>query len=109
MDWNTRIKRQRYRINKEILSENQFLEYLEIKLYRYDKSKVIDYNLWELFREDFENFITEIFRDKYEIRDLQTLRAYLYCSNIYIENITKLPGNLVIEMLFKVLEQENMV
>ena len=70
MDWNAQIKRLRYRINKETLLEDQFLEYLKTKLYGYNKSKVIDYNLWELFRKDFESFITETFRNKYETRDL---------------------------------------
>ena len=108
VDWNARIKRWRHGINKETSSEDQFLEYLETKLYGYDKSKVTDHNLWELFREDFEGFTTETFRDKYETRDLQTLRAYLRRGGVYVENTAKLPGSLVAETLFKVLEQEDM-
>jgi hypothetical protein len=84
------------------------LKYLLTKLYKYNKNKIIDYNLWELFREDFEGFITKTFKDNYQIKDLQALRAYLRRGDVYVENIAKLPGSTVTETLFKVLGQEDM-
>ena len=108
VDWNARIKRWRDGIDKETASKDQFLEYLLTKLYEYDESKVTDHNLWELFREDFEGFTTETFKDNYQTKDLQTLRAYLRRGGVYVENTPKLPGSTVAETLFKVLEQEDM-
>jgi hypothetical protein len=84
------------------------LEYLLTKLYEYNKSKVTDHNLWELFREDFEGFTTETFKDNYQTKDLQTLKAYLHHGSVYVENTAKLPRSTVAETLFKILEQEDM-
>ncbi len=48
-----------------MLLKANFIEYLLIKLHKYNKSKSSNYNLWELFYNNFEGFSIKNFRNSF--------------------------------------------
>ena len=68
-EWDARIEKWSDGISRDTASKADFKEYLSTKLYEYDKNKSSDYNLWELFRHDFNGFTAQDFRDNYLIAE----------------------------------------
>ena len=64
-NWKAWEKKWRKGILTETASKTDFTEYLLTKLYGYDKSGITDYNLLELFQDNFKDFTTTTFKRVY--------------------------------------------
>ena len=57
-EWAERMEKALDGINPLVKDKGIVQAYLKTKLHQYDQDNIIDYDLWELFREDFKDFIT---------------------------------------------------
>jgi hypothetical protein len=87
-----------------IMIEDNIKEYLETKLWEYNTNNIKDYMLWEAFQDDFSLFNTIKAWEKIQKRDRRRLRAYLYCSGVYIEENTRYITT--VQILLKVVQEE---
>jgi hypothetical protein len=76
------------------------------KLHEYDGSRSSDYDLWELFRNDFEGFSVKTFRNGFTLKEQQLLKGYLRRSGVYVKTTNN--GQPITQTLVDVLEQEAM-
>jgi hypothetical protein len=106
VDWDARIEKWSDGIPRDIASKADFKEYLSTKLHEYDKYKSSDYNLWELFRHDFNGFSVQDFKDNYSLPELQAFRAYLRCGGVYVKITAN--GHSIAQTLADVLTEETM-
>jgi hypothetical protein len=105
-DWDARIEKWRDGIPKDTASRAESKEYLITKLHEYGVSRSSDYDLWELFRNDFEGFSVENFRNGYTVMELQLIRGTLRRGGVYVKTTTN--GQSIAQTLVDVLQQEAM-
>jgi hypothetical protein len=61
-DWDRLERLHAYRINTGKAIEDQVEEYVLTKIHIYEKDNFTDYTLWEVFAEDFHNFVLDDFK-----------------------------------------------
>ena len=65
-----------------------FTNYIDFKVNKYTKRNFKDKSLWELYREDFNNFTVQTFKDidRFIIRELKQLLQH---NRVWVFNINK--------------------
>ena len=101
-EWAERMKTALDGIDPLVEDKDTVQAYLETKLHQYDQDKTTDYDLWELFREDFKDFTTVELWDKVNKPSQQKLRNYLRCAGVFVEQNNPRP---IAVSLIKVIQE----
>ena len=95
-DWNAKIDKWGRGIEATEATESDLLDYIRTKTYQYTLDKTHDFNLWDLFQDDFKTF-TFTTLGRINRRELQKLRACLRRGGVFVAQNTK---NLTIPQTF---------
>jgi hypothetical protein len=81
--WDEKIKKHGYGIDPEAASKDEMEEYALTKIYLHEKEDFSDYNLWFIFKEEFENWTED------NLKALRTdtkmkLRRHLLQRGVYV-------------------------
>jgi hypothetical protein len=95
-DWNAKIDKWGRGIEATEATEPDLLDYIRTKIYQYTLDKTHDFNLWDLFQDDFKTFTLTTLRS-INRRELQKLRACLRRGGVFVAQNTK---NLTIPQSF---------
>ena len=83
IDWKERIAKYGYRIDLEITTNDDLMEYMETKIYLYTRHNLTDYLLWIVFQEDFKDFMPELFK-QVQSGTRMGIHNYLIKRGVYI-------------------------
>jgi hypothetical protein len=78
----------RHGINLDAATAHEISEFLDTKLFQYVLYKIVDDNLWELFRHDFKDFTCRGDFNKLELPEMLRLRKILRYGGIRIQQNT---------------------
>ena len=70
-------------INLIIVKDIDFEEYVLMKIYDYNTGKMIDNNLWNLYKNDFKNFALEYFEQIF-YKNMLELCIMLRCGGVRV-------------------------
>ena len=95
-DWNAKIDKWGRGIEATEATESDVLDYIRTKVYQYTLDQTHDFNLWDLFQDDFKTFTLTVL-GLINRRELQKLRACLRRGGVFVAQNTK---NLTIPQTF---------
>jgi hypothetical protein len=91
------------RIDTENATQDNLEEYVATKIYLHNYENITDYELWIVFKEEFENFTTNNFKQLCVITRTR-LRAHLLRRGVYVEKPST--KRHVSDVLFSLLQEE---
>jgi hypothetical protein len=74
----------RHGINLDAAIAHEISEFLDTKLFQYVLYKIVNDNLWELFRHDFKDFTCRGDFNKLELPEILRLRKVLRCGGVRV-------------------------
>src|SRR6266568_5671577 len=102
-EWAEKVSRLGDRVDTENATQNDLEEYVATKIYLHNYENFIDFSLWTVFKEEFENFTTTDFKRLY-VSTRTKLRAHLLRRGVYVEkHNTK---RYISDCLFSFLQEE---
>ena len=102
-DWIIRRRRWRHGANLRTITDDEFREYMETKFYGYAIDRIVDDNLWDLFRHDFEGTTVDQF-SSLSRQELVRLRTFLRCGGVYVAPNHR--NRTISQSLIEILEEE---
>jgi hypothetical protein len=102
-EWAEKVSRVGDRIDTENATQDNLEEYVATKIYLHNYENVTDYELWIVFKEEFENFTTNTFKQLRVITRTR-LRAHLLRRGVYVEKPST--KRHVSDVLFSLLQEE---
>ena len=78
-----KIKKWARGINTKNTTLEDLEDYIKTKVYKYQLDKRSNFNLWDLFKDDFKNFDINVFV-KVTRKDIQNLRSCLCCGGVFM-------------------------
>ena len=82
INWDERVKKWAWGIDLESTSKQDIVEDVATKTYYYIQRRFSDSGLWEVYQDDFKDFIPRYFQIPRE--ELNALRASLRCGGVYV-------------------------
>lgn len=82
--WKDRLKKWAFGIDVNTAEEEDFQEFLLTKTYQYSQNKTSDFNLWDLYQDDFGGFTVDHFHTNCQKTDVQELRKVLRCGGVRV-------------------------
>ncbi|KAH8586824.1 hypothetical protein B0O99DRAFT_700663 [Bisporella sp. PMI_857] len=77
-----------YGIDAKKATTEDLNSYVNARVREYTRHTKLDFDLWELFQDDFQSFDKEEF-NKITLSNRQILRSYLHTGGVYIPPRTK--------------------
>ena len=83
-EWQAKVNKWEHGIDTIDTSNEDLLEYIQVKTYLYRTEEAIDQDLWDLYQEEFESFTVAILKT-IGTKTLQMLRNTLRARGVYIQ------------------------
>jgi hypothetical protein len=102
-NWNARIKKWSRGIDTTIATPDELNDYVQTKVYDYKLDCISDFNLWDLYQDDFKNFTLVAF-GMVNRKELQYLRSCLRCGGVFVPNNSR--DTTIAQTLLNVINEE---
>ena len=102
-DWKAEAKRWRHGIDTQTATDEDLTDFIQFKLWEYNKHEAMDDGLWSVFQDDFEAFSVDMF-SKVHTLHLRKMYAFLRRGGVYVR--TKEKRTTYAQLLFELTQEE---